>query len=209
MERRLQTKLCTRGTEEMLGDIRIGARLNEKNIKLKDRTVSTNVFIYKRQVWRNVISAALKKLVLEANPSILSTIFMLKSGETVLKEFWGRQGAQEEINETVQSVVLNIIYSQKCKSGLFLWRPVPRDCSLCSKQELFFPRTPSWPPVDFNMALVGSHSLNLHTWDVMICGAGDVLFGCWPCTAGIFQYLWKRWGKSYSAWGWGNGFSHL
>lgn len=71
----------------MLGDIRIGVRLNEKNIKLKDRTVSTNVFIYKRQVWRNVISAALKKLVLEANPSILSTIFMLKSGDTVLKEF--------------------------------------------------------------------------------------------------------------------------
>lgn len=87
MERRLQTKLCTRGTEEMLGDIRIGVRLNEKSIKLKDRTVSTNVFIYKRQVWRNVISAALKKLVLEANPSILSTIFMLKSGDTVLKEF--------------------------------------------------------------------------------------------------------------------------
>lgn len=75
MERRLQTKICTRGTEEMLGDIRIGVRLNEKNIKLKDRTVSTNVFIYKRQVWRNVISAALKKISFGSKPKYFKYYF--------------------------------------------------------------------------------------------------------------------------------------
>lgn len=45
----------------MLGVIRIGVRLNEKIIKLKDRTISSNVFICKRQIWRYVTSAALKK----------------------------------------------------------------------------------------------------------------------------------------------------
>lgn len=78
LERRLYTKLCTRGRGEMLGVIRIGVRPNEENIKQKDRTVSSNVFICKRQVWRNVTSAALKKIVLEANTSILNTIFMPK-----------------------------------------------------------------------------------------------------------------------------------
>lgn len=42
----------------MLGVIRIGVRPNENNIKLKERAVSSNVFIRKRQVWRNVTSAA-------------------------------------------------------------------------------------------------------------------------------------------------------
>lgn len=59
----------------MLGVIRIGVRLNEKNIKLKDRTVSINVFIHKRQVWRNVTSAALKKNSFGSKPKYFKYCF--------------------------------------------------------------------------------------------------------------------------------------
>lgn len=100
-----------------------------------------------------------------------------------LKDFWGRQWVQEEIIEADQGIVFNTIYFQKCTWGLFRWTTAV----LCSQRQqppleartLLLSQDPTTTSCGLeHNALVGSRNLNRYTWDMVICVAGDVRFGC-------------------------------